>query len=79
MIKAFDRVCEVQSDKATVEITSRFDGIISKVYHKEGEIVKVSWNIKLKLETKKVLYFLLLFLTGLKSSMLFCSHRLEVL
>ena len=40
-IKSFDRVCEVQSDKATVEITSRYDGIISKVYHKEGDIVKV--------------------------------------
>lgn len=41
-IHTFDRVCEVQSDKATVEITSRYDGVISKVYHKEGDIVKVS-------------------------------------
>lgn len=41
MIKSFDRVCEVQSDKATVEITSRYEGVISKVYHSEGEIVKV--------------------------------------
>jgi 2-oxoisovalerate dehydrogenase E2 component (dihydrolipoyl transacylase) len=41
-IKAFDKLCEVQSDKATVEITSRFDGIIAKVYHKEGDIVKVA-------------------------------------
>ena len=40
-IRAFDRVCEVQSDKATVEITSRFDGIVTKVYHGEGDIVKV--------------------------------------
>lgn len=41
-IRSFDKVCEVQSDKATVEITSRYDGIVNKVYHKEGDIVKVS-------------------------------------
>jgi biotin carboxyl carrier protein len=40
-IKAFDRVCEVQSDKATVEITSRFEGRISKVHYNNGDIVKV--------------------------------------
>ena len=41
LIKSFDRICEVQSDKATVEITSRYDGIISTVHHTEGSIVKV--------------------------------------
>jgi 2-oxoisovalerate dehydrogenase E2 component (dihydrolipoyl transacylase) len=40
-IKAFDKICEVQSDKATVEITSRFDGTVATVHHKEGDIVKV--------------------------------------
>jgi 2-oxoisovalerate dehydrogenase E2 component (dihydrolipoyl transacylase) len=40
-IKTFDRVCEVQSDKATVEITSRFEGRISKVHYNNGDIVKV--------------------------------------
>jgi len=40
-IKSFDRICEVQSDKATVEITSRYDGVVAKVHHEEGAIVKV--------------------------------------
>ena len=34
-------MCEVQSDKATVEITSRYDGKIVKVNYQEGDIVKV--------------------------------------
>jgi hypothetical protein len=42
VIRAFDRVCEVQSDKATVEITSRFGGVVAKVYSAEGDVVKVS-------------------------------------
>jgi hypothetical protein len=40
-VRSFDRICEVQSDKATVEITSRYDGFITKVYHREGDVVKV--------------------------------------
>ncbi len=41
VIKSFDRICEVQSDKATVEVTSRYTGKIRKIHHKEGDIVKV--------------------------------------
>ncbi|KAJ3337059.1 hypothetical protein HDU93_001682 [Gonapodya sp. JEL0774] len=37
----FDKLCEVQSDKATVEITSRYDGVVKKLYHKVGEMAKV--------------------------------------
>ncbi len=48
-VKAFDRLCEVQSDKATVEITSRYDGVITSVYHSEGTIVKVCNNITLEI------------------------------
>ena len=40
-IKSFDRICEVQSDKATVEITSRYDGKVMKLHHDIGGIVKV--------------------------------------
>ena len=40
-VKTFDKVCEVQSDKATVEITSRYHGEIKSLYHQEGSIVKV--------------------------------------
>lgn len=40
-VKSFDRLCEVQSDKATVEITSRYGGIVTKVHHKVGDIVNV--------------------------------------
>ena len=41
VIRAFDRVCEVQSDKATVEITSRFGGVVARVHSAEGDVVKV--------------------------------------
>ncbi|EJD55667.1 CoA-dependent acyltransferase [Auricularia subglabra TFB-10046 SS5] len=40
-IQAFDPLCEVQSDKASVEITSPFEGIVRELLVKEGEIAKV--------------------------------------
>lgn len=40
-VEAFDALCEVQSDKASVEITSPFDGVIHQLIVKEGEIAKV--------------------------------------
>ncbi|EOD52111.1 Lipoamide acyltransferase [Neofusicoccum parvum] len=40
-VEQFDKICEVQSDKATVEITSRFDGVIKKLHYEADEVAKV--------------------------------------
>uniref|UniRef100_A0AAV1V5B3 Dihydrolipoamide acetyltransferase component of pyruvate dehydrogenase complex n=1 Tax=Peronospora matthiolae TaxID=2874970 RepID=A0AAV1V5B3_9STRA len=40
-VKQFQNVCEVQSDKATVEITSRYDGVVAKVHYEVGDMAKV--------------------------------------
>lgn len=40
-IAEFDVLCEVESDKASVSITSRYSGVVTKVYHVEGEVAQV--------------------------------------
>ncbi|CAG8639158.1 17357_t:CDS:2 [Rhizophagus irregularis] len=40
-ISEFDKICEVQSDKASVEITSRYTGVIKKLHYNVGEMAKV--------------------------------------
>ncbi|KAJ5745094.1 hypothetical protein N7520_010276 [Penicillium odoratum] len=40
-VSQFDAICEVQSDKASVEITSRYDGIISSLHHEADEMAEV--------------------------------------
>ncbi|GLJ10851.1 hypothetical protein SUGI_0136580 [Cryptomeria japonica] len=40
-VDEFQPLCEVQSDKATIEITSRYQGKVSRVKFTPGDIVKV--------------------------------------
>ena len=37
----FDSICEVQSDKASVTITSRYDGIIKKLHYAVDDMALV--------------------------------------
>ncbi|SYW79454.1 related to lipoamide acyltransferase component of branched-chain alpha-keto acid dehydrogenase complex, mitochondrial precursor [Ustilago bromivora] len=41
VVQEFDPICEVQSDKASVEITSRYAGKIKGLMYKEGDVAKV--------------------------------------
>lgn len=40
-VEEYQPLCEVQSDKATIEITSRYKGKVVKVLHVPGDIIKV--------------------------------------
>ncbi|KAL1894629.1 hypothetical protein Cpir12675_003568 [Ceratocystis pirilliformis] len=40
-VEEFSPLCEVQSDKASVEITSRFAGIVKKLKYEAGEMARV--------------------------------------
>lgn len=42
-IEEFQPLCAVQSDKATIEITSRYKGKVAQLLHVPGNIVKVSF------------------------------------
>lgn len=40
-VQQFDNICEVQSDKAAVTITSRYDGVITKLYNEVDQTALV--------------------------------------
>jgi len=44
-ISQFDSVCTVQSDKATVDITSRFDGTVTELCGDVGDMIKVGFPL----------------------------------
>lgn len=51
-IVQFQKICEVQSDKANVEITSRYDGVVESLECEVGQMAQVgSPLIKIKLTT----------------------------
>ena len=41
----FQQLCEVQSDKASVEITSQYEGTVTRLLYSEGDLVQVSLNL----------------------------------
>ena len=53
-VQQFQKIVEVQSDKATVEITSRYDGVVQSLNWKVGEMAKVgSTLVELEVEGKE--------------------------
>eukprot|EP01125_Pyxidicula_operculata_P013539 TRINITY_DN4497_c0_g1_i1.p1 TRINITY_DN4497_c0_g1~~TRINITY_DN4497_c0_g1_i1.p1 ORF type:complete len:303 (+),score=58.42 TRINITY_DN4497_c0_g1_i1:63-971(+) len=44
-IEQFDSLCEVQSDKATVPITSRYSGKVVKLHHQPGDRAEVGFPL----------------------------------
>lgn len=52
-VSQFDPLCEVQSDKAAVEISSRYDGVIAAIHYSVGDMGKFSSRSSFKLLPNK--------------------------
>ena len=42
VVEEFQELCEVASDKAAVEITSRYAGTVERLHHQPGDMVQVA-------------------------------------
>lgn len=60
-VSQFDKICEVQSDKASVTITSRYDGIVKKLHHAVDDTALVGEPL-VDIETEDGMRILMIFL-----------------
>ncbi|KAJ9444490.1 Lipoamide acyltransferase component of branched-chain alpha-keto acid dehydrogenase complex [Diplonema papillatum] len=44
-VEEFQKLCEIQSDKATAEVTSRYTGKIKKIYTQQGDMQQVGQGL----------------------------------
>ena len=52
VVQQFDPICEVQSDKASVTITSRYDGVIKVIHHDiDGTVLVGKPLVDIEVET----------------------------